>query len=404
MDILLLLGIAILAGLAGGLLLQRLGIPQVVGFILVGLLLGESVSGLLPHDLLLQLAPVSQVALGFIGFMVGAELKAEIFRKYGPKFIVILLWEGLLAATLVCAGVTWLTGQLYLGLLLGALASATAPAATVNVLWEYRSKGPLTTTVLAIVALDDGLGLLLYAFAVTVAQVLLGTSTAAVGWAVWLEPLREIFGSLLLGGGAALLVNQLLPRLRGDAEQTLCLLTGTILFVCGFAAWLELSQILANMALGVVLVNVLPQRLATVFDRVKDFTPPIYILFFIFIGARLDLALLPQLGLIGLIYLVGRTAGKMAGATMGGWLSHAPPTVTRYLGWALFSQAGVAIGLSLDIFHRFSALGPVGQQAGATVLNIIAATTVVVQILGPPSVKYAISKAGEIPPELRKGG
>jgi Kef-type K+ transport system membrane component KefB len=402
MDILLFLGISVVAGLAGGRLLEKVGIPKVVGYILAGLVLGDSFAGLLPRDLLVVMDPINQIALGFIGFMVGGELKAQVFRKYGPKFLVILVCEGMLAAVLVGAAVTVLTGKLYLGLLLGALASATAPAATVNVLWEYRSKGPLTTTILAIVALDDGLGLLLYAFAVTIAQVLLGTHSA-VGWTTWLEPLREIFGSLALGGLAGLFLNLALRRLRGNTNQTLSLLTGMILLVCGTATRFELSQILANMAMGVVLINLLPQRKEKAFDTIKNFTPPIYILFFVFIGARLDVSLLPRLGLVGLVYLVGRTLGKMAGSYLGGWISGAPEQVRKYLGWALFSQAGVAIGLALDIFHRFARLGPAGREAGGTVLNVIAATTVIVQILGPPAVKYAIGRAGEIPAEMRKG-
>ena len=368
----------------------------------MGLALGDSLAGLLPRDLLVAMDPLNQIALGFVGFMVGGELKAQVFRKYGPKFLVILVCEGMLAAVLVGTAVTALTGKLHLGLLLGALASATAPAATVNVLWEYRSRGPLTTTILAIVALDDGLGLLLYAFAVTIAQVLLGANTA-VGWTTWLEPLREIFGSLALGGLAGFLLNQALRRLKGNSNQTLSLLTGVILLVCGVAARFELSQILANMAMGVVLINLLPQRREKAFDTVKSFTPPIYILFFVFIGARLDVSLLPHLGLIGLVYLVGRTLGKMGGSYLGGWISGAPEQVRKYLGWALFSQAGVAIGLALDIFHRFAGLGPAAREAGGTVLNVIAATTVVVQVLGPPAVKYAIGRAGEIPAEMREG-
>jgi hypothetical protein len=217
------------------------------------------------------------------------------------------------------------------------------------------------------------------------------------------EPVREILGSLLVGGVAGILVYLVLLRLKGDANQTLTLLTGAVLSVCGLAATFELSQILANMAMGLVLVNFLPQSKEEAFDAAKAFTPPIYVLFFVFIGARLDLAILPRLGMVGLVYLAGRTLGKLVGARLGGSISHAPESVRKYLGWALFSQAGVAIGLALDISHRFSILGPEGRDAGDTVLNVIAATTVVVQILGPPAVKYAIGRAGEIPAEMQKG-
>ncbi len=402
MDPLLLLGFAILTGLAGGKFLEKLGLPQVVGYILIGLLMGDSLSGVIKRDLLMSLSPINQVALGFIGFMVGGELKAEVFRKYGPKFLVILLCEGLLAALVVGGAVTLVTGKAYFGLLLGALASATAPAATVNVLWEYHSKGPLTTTILAIVALDDGLSLLLYAFAITFSEILLGAADIATG-SIFLEPAREILGSLLLGASVGFIVSLVLRRFKRNSEQTLCLLVGVILFVCGFASRFELSQILASLALGAVLINLLPTHKEEAFDIIKAFTPPIYILFFVFIGARLDLTLLPSLGLVGLVYLAGRTAGKMLGANLGARLSHAPETVRKYLGWALFSQAGVAVGLALDIHHRLLAFGPAGIVAGDTVINVIAATTVVVQILGPPAVKYAIGRAGEIPKSLEKG-
>lgn len=402
MDILLLLGIATLLGLACGKLLENFGLPEVVGYILIGLLLGDSLLGAISRDHLISLEPINQIALGFIGFMVGGELKAEVFKKYGPKFFVILLCEGLLAALLVGGAVTLLTGKLYLGLLLGALASATAPAATVNVLWEYQSKGPLTTTVLAIVALDDGLALLLYAFAITFAEILLGAGDG-IHAIVFLEPAKEVLGSLLLGAGVGVFVAFVLRRLKHNSEQTLCLLVGIILLVCGLSAWLELSQILSNMALGTVLINRLPTRKEEAFDIIKAFTPPIYILFFVFIGARLDLALLPKLGILGLIYLAGRTAGKMLGANLGARLSHAPESVRKYLGWALFSQAGVAVGLALDIHRRLLGFGPNGVAAGNTVIDVIAATTVVVQILGPPAVKYAIGKAGEIPKSLKEG-
>jgi len=200
MNVLLLLGLAVLFGFAGGRLFEKLRIPQVVGFIVVGVILGDSLSGLLRNNLLTALTPLTELALGFIGFMVGGELKASVFKKYGSQFITILLFEGLMATLVVGLAVTLLTGKVYLGILLGALASATAPAATVDVLWEYRSKGPLTTTIFSIVALDDGLALILYGFSIAFAGMLLGGGAFSVGL-ILTGPLREIFGSILLGGG-----------------------------------------------------------------------------------------------------------------------------------------------------------------------------------------------------------
>ena len=151
------------------------------------------------------------------------------------------------------------------------------------------------------------------------------------------------------------------------------------------------------MALGLVLTNLHPDRNEKCFDSVKAFVPPIYIIFFMFVGARLQIGLLPTMGILGILYITGRTAGKWIGASLGAWFSGAENAVRKYLGWALFSQAGVAIGLALDIYQHFGKYGAGGKAMGHTVLNIIAATTLIVQIIGPPSVKYAITKAKEIP-------
>ncbi len=163
---------------------------------------------------------------------------------------------------------------------------------------------------------------------------------------------------------------------------------------------LGLSLILANMSLGAALANLLPERSQGGFDIVRSFVPPLYILFFVFVGARLQLGLLTGVGMIGLVYVLGRTSGKMIGARLGATVSHAHESVKKYLGLALFSQAGVAVGLALDISHRLGSYGREGLEAGHLILNVIAATTFLVQIIGPPCVKYAIRKAGEISEDL----
>jgi Kef-type K+ transport system membrane component KefB len=395
MNILLIVGITVLLGFAGGRLFEKLKIPRVVGFVVVGIILGDSLTGILRKDLLSSLTPLTELALGFIGFMVGGELKASVFKKYGSQIFVILMFEGLMATLFVGAGVGLLTRKAYLGILLGALASATAPAATVDVLWEYRSKGPLTTTIFSIVALDDGLALILYSFAIAFAGMLLG-GQALSPKVILAGPLREIFGSILLGGGIGWIVSHFL-RAVSNSDDVLAFLVAVILAISGLTSVLGLSLILSNMSLGVALANLLSEKDQRGFGLVKAFTPPIYILFFVFLGARLQIGLLPKMGLVGLVYVAGRTAGKMTGASLGAVVSHAPEAVTKYLGWALFSQAGVAVGLALDIYRRLRGYGPEGFEASHMVINVIAATTFVVQIIGPPSVKYAISRAGEIP-------
>ncbi len=401
MHILFTLGLIMALGLAGGRLFERFGIPQVVGYIVVGVVLGDSVLHFLSIETLDNLSALTSIALAFIGFMVGGELKYSIFQKYGKQFFSILLSEGLLAMLFVSILTILLTKNIPLGILLGALSSATAPAATVDVLWEYRSKGPLTSTILAIVALDDGLALFLYGFAFAFANALVAGGGLSVK-IMLLQPLFEIFGSLLLGIAIALIMNYILRWISSRDDQ-LVINIAAIFLASGIAKYYDLSLILTNMAVGLTLTNLHRDRNESNFDIVKSFVPPIYIIFFLFVGARLQLGLMPSMGLLGILYVIGRTVGKWSGAFLGSVISGAPSAVKKYLGFALFSQAGVAIGLALDIYQHFGKLGSTGEHLGHTVINVIAATTLLVQIIGPMSVKFAISKAGEIPGQTQNG-
>ncbi len=401
MHILFTLGLIMALGLAGGRLFERFGIPQVVGYIVVGVVLGDSVLHFLSIETLDKLSALTSIALAFIGFMVGGELKYSIFQKYGKQFFSILLSEGLLAMLFVSILTILLTKNIPLGILLGALSSATAPAATVDVLWEYRSKGPLTSTILAIVALDDGLALFLYGFAFAFANALVAGGGLSVK-IMLLQPLFEIFGSLLLGITIALIINYVLRWISSRDDQ-LVINIAAIFLASGIAKYYDLSLILTNMAVGLTLTNLHRDRNESNFEIVKSFVPPIYIIFFLFVGARLQLGLMPSMGILGILYVLGRTIGKWSGAFLGSVISGAPSAVKKYLGFALFSQAGVAIGLALDIYQHFGKLGTAGEHLGHTVINVIAATTLLVQIIGPMSVKFAISKAGEIPDQTQNG-
>jgi Kef-type K+ transport system membrane component KefB len=399
MHILFTLGLIMALGLAGGRLFERFGIPHVVGYIVVGVMLGDSVLHFLSVKTLDDLSPLTSIALAFIGFMIGGELKYSLFQKYGKQFFSILLCEGLLAMLLVSTLTIQLTKNIPLGILLGALSSATAPAATVDVLWEYHSKGPLTSTILAIVALDDGLALFLYGFAFAFANALVAGGGLSVK-IMLLQPLIEVFGSLMLGILIALIIDHVLRWIKTRDDQ-LVINVAAILLASGIAKHFDLSLILTNMAVGLTLTNLHPDRNESNFEVVKEFAPPTYIIFFLFVGARLQLGLMPSMGILGILYVLGRTIGKWVGSFLGASISGAPPTVKKYLGFALFSQAGVAIGLALDIYQHFGQFGSAGEHLGHTVINVIAASTLLVQIIGPVSVKFAISKAGEISEQIQ---
>jgi len=396
-QILLLFGMAMFFGLTGGKIFRYFRIPQVVGYIAIGIVLGVSGLGIFDKVTIQQLGPFTDFALGLIGFMIGGEIRISTFRKYGRKIVTILLFEGLLAYALVGAGVYLFTRDPALAILLAALASATAPAATVDVIWEYRAKGILATTVIAIVALDDGLSLILYALSKVFAEgFVTGIDVPLVDSIM--RPLAELGGSLAVGVGMGLLITLLLGRLHEvkERESFLVMSLGAVFITSGIASVLGLDLIFCNMALGSALVNMSPKRSQHLFSLTQQIATPIYVMFFVLVGARLQISTLASMGGIGLIYLAMRTAGKVGGAYLGAAVSKADERVKRYLGTCLFSQAGVAIGLAIAIYHSFSRMGPEGEMLGFTVLNVITATTFLVQLIGPPSVKWSLGRAGEI--------
>lgn len=396
-NMLLLLGLALFGGTIGGRLFQKIRVPQVVGYIVVGVIVGQTGFGIVDAEVARNLRPFSYFALGLIGFMIGGELKLTTLRRHGQQFLYILLAEGI-TAFLVVASLTIVVGMFTLGdarlswalgLLLGGIASATAPAATTDVLWEYRTRGPLTTTILGIVALDDGLALVLFAIASGVAGALMSGTGGGIAEIVW-EPAYEIFGSILIGVCFGLLLSWIIKRTT-VRERTLAFAIGLVLLVLGVAQVTNTDMLLAAMAMGATVVNVSPRQSREFFSLVSSFTPPIYVLFFVLFGAKLNLGHMSAIvTTLAAVYLIGRTGGKMLGANLGARLAGAPRTVQKYLPMCLFSQAGVAIGLSILAGQRFP------SEIGDTILVVITATTFVVQVLGPPATKWAVTKAGEV--------
>lgn len=392
LDPLVLVGLAILLGFLGAKGLKRLRAPQVVGYVLTGVAL--NLLNIFDFDSVRQYNTLCNIALGFIGFGIGGELRLSTLRKMSKVIVSVVAFESLGATILVAGAVYFLSGDLGLALVLGALAAATAPAGTVDVLREYQAKGPLTTLLYAVVALDDAASLMIYGFTLPVVRLLYGLEESAGLLSYILLPLREIGLSVIFGVILGAISARLIKTLRNETDV---LIVGVgMVFVCsGIAVRFDLSLILANMAMGMVLVNMAPFASRRAMQAMSGFTPPMYVLFFVLVGARLDLMALPAMGLAGLVYILGRTAGKWGGAYLGALVSGAEPKVRRYLGMGLFSQAGVAIGLALSFYNELHPLGEKAAELGFQAISIITATTFVVQILGPPFVKRAIYAAGE---------
>ncbi len=397
LNILFLLGLVLFGGTIGGRLFQKFHIPQVVGYIIIGIVIGQSGLKIMDKDILEVLQPFNYFALGLIGFMIGGELKKKVFSKYGKQFMYILLSEGL-GAFLVVFLLVGILGSFFLNspkiawalaLLLGAIASATAPAATTEVLREHKTRGPLTTTILGIVALDDGLALLLFAIASSIAARIIGQSAGGLFFAI-IHPIYEIAGSVIIGILLGFVLTKILKR-YSEKERLLAFCIGIVLLTIGLSLVLRVNMLLAAMTLGVVVINFTPRKSKQIFKLVEGFTPPIYVLFFVLVGARLDISYmkLPILLLVG-IYLVGTTMGKMIGSKFGTRLSNAQKTVKQYLPMCLFCQAGVAIGLSILAAHLFPG------EIGNAVVIIVTAAVFILEIIGPPLVKIAVTKAGEV--------
>lgn len=389
------IGLALLLGWGAGLLCRRLRIPMVVGYIVTGIILGKSVLGIFNELNFQSLVPFSYLALACIGFDIGGELSFRKLRHLGKAIFWISILESLGASILVTLAIYLYTHNLPLALVFGALASATAPAATVDVLREYQASGPLTTTLFAVVGIDDGIAIAIYAFAILIVKIILRGSSVNMTEAI-LRPIMEIAGSLALGAATGILFLALVRKYT--AKRGLLVLTiGFIVLVTGVANALHFSLILANMAMGMAMVNLTPWRREDVFEIMRSVTQPLFVIFFVVVGSQLEISKLVSLGIVGMLYIAFRTLGKQVGASLGGRISSAPETVNKYLGLCLFSQAGVAIGLSIQTVLELGGgnFGQRGIEIGSTVISVIAATTLVFQLIGPPFTRLAIIKAGE---------
>jgi Kef-type K+ transport system membrane component KefB/CBS domain-containing protein len=396
MNILALIGLTIILGTFSSRLFKKFKIPQVIAFIIIGFLLGDSVFGIINRKILFSFSPFNIFVLGVTGFLIGGELKNEILRKYGKQFINILFSEGLLAFILVTLLVASFANFFFdnsvfvwsLGLLLGSIAAATAPASTTDVLKEYKSRGPLTTTILGIVGLDDGLGLILFAIASSIALGIAKTSATA-NFPIFIQIIYDIGIAVVIGLLGGWLLSLIVKKLS-DKYAIITFSLGIIILVIGSAELFGCDTLLSAMTAGVFLTNFMPRKSKEIFQMTDELMPALYILFFAFFGAQLNLGNLTlPVVIMAVVYLFGRTLGKGMGATLGAKISKAPKTVQKYLPWCLFSQAGVAIGLSILAAQRFPG------EIGNSIVIVVTVTTFVVQIVGPLAMRIALTGAGE---------
>lgn len=407
------IAIMLLLGLLSTRLMKLIGLPNVTGYLIVGLIIGPYALNIITTEVYEQIEILSSIALGFIGFSIGVEFKLSHVKEIGAKAVTITFFQAL-AATLfvdvVLIATAFFTGmQTYEAIVLGAIATATAPAATLMVVRQYHAKGIVTDTLLPVVALDDAIGLVVFAVSNSIA-LSLASGSAVTFWNLAVVPVVEILMSLAVGAIVGLVL-AVVPRFFKSRDNRLIATVFAVfacLGLCTLFEYLEqnynfpftLSDLLVCMMAGAVFVNVRKEA-AQMMEGTDHWTPPILMLFFILSGAELNVATFfgnPKLLICILLYLVARCLGKYLGARLGATITKADPMVRKYLGITLFPQAGVAIGMATMCKQEFTKAGL--ESVGSGIVTITMCAVMVYELLGPVLTKWALGRAHEIDPKL----
>lgn len=413
METLLVISIALLAGLFMSRVAKAVNLPAVTAYLIAGILIGPFCLGRLQIpglgfnslEQVRSMGILSDAAMGFIAFAIGNEFRLSDLKKNGVQATVVGTFQALVATLLVDAvliGLHFLMPDrmsLSAAITLGAIAAATAPAATLMVVRQYKAKGPLTDILLPIVALDDAVGLVIFAVSFGVAQALQNGQIDVVS--VVAEPLLEVVLSLALGFVMGLLFS-FTEKLFQSSNNRLEISITYVLMVAAITmlefdvggVHISFSSLLTCMMLGTVFCNVCDVS-EDLMERTENWTDPLSILFFVLSGAELDFSVILDVVIIGigLVYIVSRSAGKYFGARLSAKATKCAPTIVKYLGITLLPQAGVALGMSI----MAESLGPEGM----IIRNIVLFGVLVYELVGPTLTKIALTKAGEIVPEAK---
>ena len=405
--ILISISIALLTGLMLSRMAKKVNLPAVTAYLIAGVLIGPFVLGKIgingvgiSHEQVSKLSIISDIALGFIAFSMGNEFRVSQLKKIGKKATVIGIWQAVFTTILVDAvliGLHFLMPDklpLSAAIVLGAVATATAPAATLMVVKQYKAKGKLTDILLPVVALDDAVGLIVFAISFGVAK---SFTQSSVGLeCIILEPLLEVVLSLGLGFVMGILFTHFEKFFHSRSKRMAMSVTFVLLTVgislCKFEIFglhIAFSSLLSCMMLGTVFCNICDFS-EELMDRADRWTAPILILFFVISGAELDLSVFADMAvvIIGLVYILIRSLGKCVGATMSAKWMKCDPMIVKYLGITLLPQAGVALGMAIKA-------GELGAE-GNIVRNITLFAVLIYEIVGPFLTKIALTKAGDI--------
>lgn len=415
MQVLLSIAVALFAGLMMSRVVKPLKLPAVTGYLIAGLLIGPFVLGRLGVEgigftslsAVEVLKPISEVALGFIAFAIGNEFRLTQLKAIGRQATIIAVFQALSATflvDLVLFGLHLLMPDkitMPVVLTLGAIATATAPAATLMVVNQYKAKGPLVDLLLPIVALDDAVGLVVFAISIGIAKSLQGGGTISL-ISVLVNPMIEVILSIGLGALLGVIYTFIEQFFHSRSKRLCVAITFVILAVSlsmlqftipGTELEIGFSSLLVCMMLGTVFCNICPssEELMAKTDR---WTAPLFVLFFVISGAELDLNVFRDLTvvLLGVAYILARSAGKIGGAAISSRFTKCPPQVQKWLGITLLPQAGVALGMSITVAEQLG-------QDGTIIRSIVLFSVLIYELVGPLLTKIALTKAGDIHPK-----
>jgi Kef-type K+ transport system membrane component KefB len=391
MNTLLVLSIASIFGLLSASFLRRFKMPSVTGYLIAGLIIGPSLLNIIPHKTVDQISIISDLALGLIAFHIGENFELSRIKQLARRIISITVIQATFTFIAVSFILYLATGDLIFSLVIGSISAATAPAATMMVIKEYKSKGRLTDTLISVVALDDVMTIIIFSVVSAVCEILRSgdvSFTEAI-----IHPSIEIFGSIGIG---ALLGMVIAYTVRKRKARDLILANSLSMIVLGIGISLHfnLSSLLTCVSMGSVLTN-FSGKSTRVFDEIESFAVPVYLLFFTISGMHLELGVIREIGITGVVYIFARTVGKIGGAYIGSRLTKSSPKVRHFLGFGLLPQAGVAIGLAVIASEKF-------PEYGTTITNMVMLAVFFYEIVGPFVTKSVLIKSGEAQ-ELSKG-
>ncbi len=415
METLLGISIALSAGLLMSRVVKPLKLPAVTGYLVAGILVGPYCLGLLGIEGLgftdvsevSELAILNDIALGFIAFAIGDEFRLSQLKKTGKQATIIGIFQAVFTTALVDAaliGLHFILGEekfpLSAAVILGAIAAATAPAATLMVVRQYKAKGKLTSLLLPIVALDDAVGLIIFAVSFGIAKTLISGEINMVS--IIVDPIVEIVISLVAGAVIGWFLSFAEKYFKSNSKRQALVVTAIIFAVAISKIKLQLgpvhlgfSPLLLCMMLGTIFCNVCDFS-ADLMEKTDKWTAPLFILFFVLSGAELDFSVFKDVSVIGtgVVYIIARTLGKYFGAGISSKMVKCEPRIKKYLGITLLPQAGVALGMSITAMS-------IGEE-GVIIRNIVLFGVLIYELFGPTLTKNALMKAGEISPKIEK--